>query len=111
MISKIKFSRNIESEISEQLSESIKSHIYKNIETKIDSYVNSIWKNKADAEVMFETRVEKISDTNYEIKMHLNMDGKLYNFKKDSSNHEDIYKLIDDLFKTIKSELSDHHHK
>ena len=111
MINKIKFSRNVESEISEQLSESIKSHIYKNIETKIDSYINSIWKNKTDAEIMFETRVEKISDNIYEIKMHIVMDGRTHDFKKDSSNHEDVYKLIDDLFKTIKSELSDHHHK
>lgn len=111
MIDQIKISRNIESEISEPTVESIKSHIYKNIETKIDTYMKSIWAHKYDAEIKMEVKVEKIYTNKFEIKIHLVIDGRSYNFKRSSEWNEDIYMLIDNLFKTIKAELSDDHKK
>ncbi len=111
MLNQIKFSRNIESEISDQLQDSIKSHVKRNTETKLDSYISGIWIHKPDAEVLFDTKVEKISENHYEIKIHINIDGKLYNFKKWTIDNEDVYSLIDNIFKSIKSQFSDLHHR
>lgn len=111
MLSKIKISRNIESEINEQTQDSIKLHINKNIETKLDTYLKPVRAHKADAEVRFDNKVEKISEWIYEIRINISIDWKTYSFTKQSQNNEDVYSLIDNIFKSIKSQLSDEHHR
>lgn len=107
MNNNIKISWNIESEINDITQESIKQHVNKNLDTKIDSYFRSVITRKPDSEIKVDFKIEKLWNAKYETKLFLNIDGKNYSFKKNTEWDEDVYKLIDNLFKTVKSELSD----
>lgn len=90
--------------LTDALKEDLDKEALKRINNWQDSYLKK-YVDKADAEVRFHMRVEKVKGERYECKFHANLDGELFDWSNDQpfQKPDDV---VNHAFKHLKEHLA-----
>ncbi len=92
-------------EISQPLQEDIKDLIVKNIKQKLDRYLNKIFANKDDAEILINIMIKKNKQWKYEWSFRFNLDKWNFIYTNDVP-FKNINDLVNHAFDRLKEQLS-----